>query len=49
MWCGTIMTEHEVGKCDICHQDMKGFGCHGFIGGIDQIIRYCDECWEKEE
>lgn len=42
------MTEHIVGRCDICHQEMKELGCRGFIAGIDQITRYCDECWEEE-
>jgi hypothetical protein len=41
--------KHEVGKCDICHKEMTHIGCHGYIHGINEITRYCDECWEKEQ
>jgi hypothetical protein len=46
--------KHEVGKCDICHQQIKGYGSRGYLypeadGEPAGITRYCEECWAKEE
>ena len=41
--------DHVVGKCDICHHDFTSFGLHGIIYGVNNIVRYCDECWEEAE
>ncbi len=43
------MTEHIVGRCDICHKDFKFLEMiHGIIHDINMITRYCDECWKRD-